>query len=86
MIRIQIQITPDQATAVNKLAAREGFSVSELIRCSLDQTLRTAAIHDQASLRKKDAQAAGIITGPKDLAEKHDEYCFTSLQPGEVDG
>ena len=40
MIRTQIQITPEQARALKGLAAKEGKSVAELIRISVDDMLR----------------------------------------------
>ena len=42
MIRTQIQITPEQARALKRLAAKEGKSVAELIRISLDSMLQAA--------------------------------------------
>ena len=53
MIRTQIQITSEQARALKRLAAKEGKSVSELIRNSLDAMLRAGGIKDQDDLRRK---------------------------------
>ena len=80
MVRTQIQITPEQARALKKLAAKEGKSVAELIRISLDSMLRSGGIKDQAGLRRKAAAAAGKLNGPKDLAEKHDDYLAEALE------
>lgn len=74
MIRTQIQITPEQARALKRLAAREGKSVAELIRISVDDLLQAGGIKDEANLRRKARTAAGKLSGPSDLAEKHDEY------------
>ena len=79
MIRTQIQITPEQARALKRLAAKEGKSVAELIRISLDDMLRAGGIKDQESLRRKASAAAGKLSGPKDLAEKHDDYLAEAL-------
>lgn len=79
MIRTQIQITPEQARALKRLAAKEGKSVAELIRLSLDSMLRSGGIKDQSDLRRKASAAAGKLRGPKNLAEKHDEYLVGAL-------
>jgi hypothetical protein len=74
MIRTQIQLTPEQARALKRLAAREGKSVAELIRLSLDATLRTSGIPDHTEQRRKARAAAGTLSDAEDLAEKHDQY------------
>ena len=79
MIRTQIQITPEQARALKRLAAKEGKSVAELIRISLDDMLRAGGVKDQEGLRRKASAAAGKLRGPKNLAEKHDEYLAEAL-------
>ena len=79
MIRTQIQITPEQAQALKRLAAREGKSVAELIRISVDTMLRTGGIKDQDHLRRRAIAAAGKLAGPKNLAESHDDYLAEAL-------
>ena len=79
MIRTQIQITSEQARALKRLAAKEGKSVAELIRISLDDMLRAGGIKDQAELRRKARAAAGRLNGPKNLAERHDEYLAEAI-------
>ena len=79
MIRTQIQITAEQARALKQLAAKEGKSVAELIRLSLDATLRASGINDQKSLRRKASAAAGKLSGPGNMAENHDKYLAEAL-------
>ena len=79
MIRTQIQITPEQARALKRLAVREGKSIAELIRLSLDAMLRTGAVRDEADLRRQASKAAGKLSGPANLAENHDEYLVEAL-------
>jgi len=79
MIRTQIQITSEQARALKRLAAKEGKSVAELIRLSLDSMLRGGGIKDQEVLRRKAIAAAGKLNGPEDLAENHDDYLAEAL-------
>ncbi len=74
MIRTQIQITPEQARALKHLAAKEGKSVAELIRLSLDDMLRAGSPRDPEELRRRARAAAGKLSGPEDLAEKHDAH------------
>ncbi len=79
MIRTQIQITSEQARALKRLAAKEGKSVAELIRISLDDMLRAGGIKDQEGLRRKASAAAGKLCGPKNLAERHDDYIAEAI-------
>jgi hypothetical protein len=79
MIRTQIQITPEQARALKRLAAKEGKSVAELIRISLDGMLRAGGIKDQTDLRRKASAAAGRLNGPINLAERHDDYIAEAI-------
>jgi len=74
MIRTQIQITPEQARALKYLASKEGKSVAELIRISLDSMLKSGGIKDPVDLRRKAMSVAGKLNGPSNLAENHDDY------------
>jgi hypothetical protein len=80
MIRTQIQITPEQARALKRLAAREGKSVAELIRISVDAMLRSGGIQDQQALRSKAIAAAGKLAGPANLSESHDDYLAEAFE------
>jgi hypothetical protein len=79
MIRTQIQITSEQAHALKRLAAREGKSVAELIRISLDSMLRAGGVKDREVLRRKAIAAAGKLNGPEDLAANHDDFLAEGL-------
>jgi hypothetical protein len=75
MFRTQIQLTPEQARALKRLATREGKSVAELIRLSVDAMLRSNAIIDPQAQRQKAIAAAGRLHGgPEDLSVEHDRY------------
>ena len=80
MVRTQIQITNEQARALKRLAAREGKSVAELIRISVDAMLRSGGLKDQDTLRQKAAAAAGKLHGPNNLAADHDDYLAEALR------
>jgi len=60
MIRTQIRITPAQARALKRLAAKEGKSVAGLIRQSVDSLLQSSSLPDQDALRAKALAASGI--------------------------
>ena len=79
MIRTQIQITSEQASALKHISIREGKSVAELIRISIDTMLRSGGIKDQIDLRRKAIHAAGKLHGPEDLAAEHDDFLAEAL-------
>ena len=79
MIRTQIQITPEQARALKRLAAKEGKSVAELIRLSVDSMLRAGGVKNLEDLRRKAISAAGKLSGPENLASEHDQYLAEAL-------
>jgi hypothetical protein len=81
MIRTQIQITPEQARALKRLAVREGKSVAELIRLSVDAMLQTSRIKDHDEMRRKAMAAAGKLDGPEGLAASHDEFLAEAFNP-----
>ena len=74
MIRTQIQITPEQAKALKRLAAKEGKSIAELVRQSVDTLLQSSSVIDEEMLRLRALAAAGKLSGPADLAADHDSY------------
>jgi hypothetical protein len=74
MIRTQIQLTPEQARGLKKLALKKKKSISELIRLSVENMIHTNEIYDQDELRRSAIAAAGQLKGPVDLSTKHDDY------------
>jgi hypothetical protein len=74
MIRTQIQLTPEQARSLKKLALKKKTSIAELIRLSVDHMIQTSGIYDQDELRRSAILAAGQLKGPVDLAAHHDDY------------
>ncbi len=74
MIRTQIQLTNEQARNLKQMAAREGKSVAELIRISVDALIRTGGIKDLDELRHRAILAAGKLNGPENLAADHDDF------------
>ncbi len=81
MFRTQIQLTPEQARALKRLATREGKSVAELIRLSVDAMLRSNGMVDPFVQRQKALDAAGKLHGgPEDLSVEHDCYLAESVE------
>ena len=81
MFRTQIQLTEEQSSALKQLAAREGVSVSELIRASVDILLRSSGFINLEERRKKALDAAGRLrNGPEDLSTNHDRYLTEAFE------
>ncbi len=76
MVRTQIQLTERQARELKRMAAREGVSMAEVIRRSVDARIREGAGEVPWEERVHRAQAAmgKFRSGLKDVAERHDDY------------
>jgi len=75
MFRTQIQLTAEQARALKRLASKEGKSVAELVRLSVDAMLRNSELRDPSEQRQKALAVAGaLVGGPEDLSTQHDDY------------
>jgi hypothetical protein len=80
MIRTQIQLTNEQARALKRLSAKEGKSVAELIRVSVDDLIRRSGDEDPEELRQRALQVVGKLNGPENLAANHDAYLAEALE------
>jgi len=76
MVRTQIQLTDEESRKAKRLAAKYKVSVAELIRRSLDRTLREEVIPpDDEEIRRRAIAAIGSFhSGPNDVSERHDDY------------
>jgi hypothetical protein len=75
MVRTQIQLTEEQAAAVKELAQRQGRSMAEIIRESLQIHLRSHGVIDREALKRRAVAAAGRFrSGRPDLSRDHDRY------------
>jgi len=75
MVRIQIQLTEDQAKSLKKLSAQMNISMAEIIRQGIDAYLRNYGMTNQEERRQRAIKAAGQFhSGKTDLSENHDEY------------
>lgn len=75
MVRTQIQLTPEQSEFLKEMALKQGISVAELIRQSVDNYIRSV---NRLSLEEKRARALAMVgvasSGMTDLGEAHDRY------------
>ena len=79
MIRIQVRLTPGQRRALRDVAKKEGKSVAELIRSSVDAMLRASKTAEQKIKQEKAISAAGKLhDGAVDLSTHHDRYLADS--------
>jgi hypothetical protein len=75
MIRTQIQLTDEQATALKRLAAKRHESVAELIRQGVEILLRSISGVSSEERRRRAITVAGRFhSGRPDLSTKHDKY------------
>lgn len=81
MVRTQIQLTEAQTKILHELALKQGVSVAELIRKSVDNYLKQIGEGDKRELIERAKEATGKYhTGLKDLAKNHDRYLAEDLQ------
>jgi len=76
MIRMQAQLTTDQARRLRELASEEGVSIAELLRRGADAVLAGSAATDgPAERRRRALEVVGRFRDPgDDVAERHDDY------------
>lgn len=75
MVRTQIQLTEEQAAAAKELARREGRSLADVVRESLDIHLRSRGALERADLKRRALAAPGRFrSGSRDLAIAHDGH------------
>jgi hypothetical protein len=73
LIRVQAQLTEDQARRLKALAAEEGVSIAELLRRGADHVLRSSAAGDPEHRRKRALDAVGRFRDEReDTAREHD--------------
>jgi len=74
MVRTQIQLTDEQVRRLKATAARDGISISAVVRRSLDRTLDKPTT-DDAEIRRRAKSVAGCVrSGTGDLSARHDDY------------
>ncbi|MHB0913047.1 MAG: ribbon-helix-helix domain-containing protein [Armatimonadota bacterium] len=75
MVRTQIQLTPEQARKLKRVAQRKGVSMAEIIRRSVDTALACEDIPDQGEIRARARSVFGKYQdSAADVSENHDRY------------
>lgn len=75
MVRTQIQLTPEQANRVKKLAVSRGLSMAKVIRNAIDAAIAADAEAVSKSKRSRALEAVGgFRSGRKDISRRHDAY------------
>ena len=75
MVRTQIQLTEEQSRRLKAVAAREGISISAVVRRSLDKTIPVDTLPDGEELRRRALSVIGCVhSGTGDLSARHDDY------------
>jgi hypothetical protein len=75
MVRAQVQFTEEQLAALRGIAAKEGVSVSQVVRESVNLLLQDRRRPSRQELIRRSLEAVGLFrSGTGDLSTRHDEY------------
>jgi hypothetical protein len=75
MVRTQIQLTEQQASELKKRATREGRSMADLIRLSVDAYLARGEDESRQAKYKRALTVIGKYdSGKRDISTRHDDY------------
>ena len=81
MVRTQIQLTEEQSEALKRVAAQENVSVAEIIRRSVDSTIRSSLCPTREERWRRAVAASGRFhSGHADIAERHDDYLVEAYE------
>ena len=73
MVRTQVQFPADQLDILREMAARQGVSVSNLVRHAVASVARTEPRPRRSELRRRALEVAGSFrSGRPDTARTHD--------------
>ena len=75
MLRVQIQLTDEQARAIKRIASAKGVSVAEVIRRAVEGVIK---ISPKADMKERQKRALDIVgkfkSGKRDVSKRHDAY------------
>jgi hypothetical protein len=79
MVRTEIELTDKQSHILTKLADKQGVSMDELIRTSIDLFINTANVTGNGSRSDEQYERAFKVAGmfsvdDADLGREHDKY------------
>jgi hypothetical protein len=81
MVRMQIQFTEEEVTALRREAAQRSVSVSAVVRDAVDDRLsRSHLMPSREELARRSFAAMGRFhSGTGDVSARHDEYFADSI-------
>ena len=80
MVRMQVQLTEEQARVLRELSAATGASIAELVRHGVDLRLAGRRHGDrQRKVTRALAAVGKFSSGLSDVSVKHDEYLAESF-------
>jgi len=75
MVRTQIQLTEAQVRVIKEIARRDGVSMAEVIRRSIDRTIKDESIDDVDERRRRALSVVGRFHDNRgDVSIRHDDY------------
>ena len=82
MVRVQVQLTGQQARALRARARFSERSISALVRESVDRFLSRESRPDRQELVRRACEVRGRFrSGVPDLAQDHDRYLADAMDP-----
>jgi Arc/MetJ-type ribon-helix-helix transcriptional regulator len=81
MIRMQVQLTEEQARGLRDVAHQRGVSVSSVVREAVGRLLEQPRRPTREELRRRALARAGKYdSGCTDVAERHDEHFVEAIE------
>ena len=80
MRRTQVQLTDEQLRRLRELAERQGRSVAEVIRESVESYLAQTHADREAMYERARSIAGAFSSGLPDVAQNHDEYFAKAIE------
>ncbi|MBS1870647.1 MAG: ribbon-helix-helix protein, CopG family [Actinobacteria bacterium] len=74
MVRTIVQLSDEQAAALERAAHRRGVSKAAVVREALGRLLGPEQTAEDEALQRALAAAGSFASGVPDLAERHDDY------------
>ena len=75
MVRMQVELSDDQAQALERLSEQRGVSLAHLLQQGVELVIEAADSPDWRARRERALAVLGCFgSGAGDLAEKHDHY------------
>jgi Arc/MetJ-type ribon-helix-helix transcriptional regulator len=75
VVKTQVQFPEEDLTALRRLAAEKGVSVSELVRRGVKQLLKSEQGPTREELWERASKVVGKFhSGKPDIGQRHDDY------------